>query len=465
MYDENEHTTSVGRDSPVTGDGAEILSVSELNERAKRLLERSFQEIWLEGEISRPTVAASGACFRSQLARSRCKPEAGIKVLARGRVSIYPAQGRYQFIVSYMEDAGEGALQRKFDALKKKLFDEGLFDSQHKKPLPILPRRVGLITSETGAVIHDMISTFRKRFPAIALRLYPVSVQGAGAVKEIVHAIELADRRQDCDALILARGGGSLEDLMAFNDERVARSVFACSIPLVCGVGHEPDVSIADFVADHRAATPTAAAEALSPDQNEWLACFRGFGARLSMIMRDRLQVESQRIDLTGKRLVHPKARLRELNRRLAEQQVRLQRTLRSELKTRHDSVRAFRRQLTANAPDRKIRRTRQELERLTTQLGRRTRARLDYNEKHLGAIVARLQTVSPLATLDRGYAILERPGSRTGSDQIIRASTEVERDEVLRARLARGQLDVRVVDVIDVNEPQADENQENRQD
>jgi len=356
-----------------------------------------------------------------------------------------------------MEDAGEGALQRKFDALKKKLFDEGLFDSEHKKPLPMLPRRVGLITSETGAVIHDMISTFRKRFPAIALRLYPVSVQGASAVKEIVRAIELADRRQDCDALILARGGGSLEDLMAFNDERVARSVFACSIPVVCGVGHEPDVSIADFVADHRAATPTAAAEALSPDQNEWLAYFRGFGARLSMIVRDRLQVESQRIDLTRKRLVHPKARLRELNRRLAEQQARLQRMLRSEFKTRHDAVHSFRRQLAANAPDRKIRRTRQELDRLTTQLGRRTKARLDYNEQHLSAIVARLQTVSPLATLDRGYAILERSGASAGTDQIVRASTEVKRDEVLRARLARGQLDVRVVDII---EPASNENQ-----
>lgn len=460
MYDENEQNsaTTAHVQTGAGAGGPEILSVSQLNEQARKLLERSFAEIWLEGEVSRPTIASSGhayftlkdesaaiscACFRSQLARSRCRPEAGIKVLARGRVSIYPAQGRYQFIVSYMEDAGEGALQRKFEALKKKLFEEGLFASEHKKPLPVLPRRVGLITSESGAVIHDMITTFQKRFPAIALRMYPVSVQGSNAVAEIVQALSLAQRRNDCDALILARGGGSLEDLMAFNDERVARAIFDCELPVVCGVGHEPDISIADFVADYRAATPTAAAEALSPDRNEWLAGLSGYQQRLLSLMQDRLQTEAQRVDLTRKRLIHPKTRLRELHRRLNELKLRLRRELHRDVAQRKKTVANLQHRLRASAPDRRLQRDNQHLQRINASLVRQTRARIAQHQQRLQATAARLQTVSPLATLERGYAIIEKPSGTGAGGDIVRDSNSVDSGDLLHARLARGALDV----------------------
>ncbi len=464
MYEENEQnlTGSGGAQSGAADGGPQIYSVSQLNEQARRLLERSFAEIWLEGEVSRPTIAASGhayftlkdedaaiscACFRAQLARSRCRPEAGIKVLARGRVSIYPAQGRYQFIVSYMEDAGEGALQRQYEALKKKLAAEGLFATEHKQPLPVLPRRVGLITSETGAVIHDMITTFRKRFPAIALRLYPVSVQGASAVNEIVAALQLAQRRADCDALILARGGGSLEDLMAFNDERVARAVFECRLPIVCGVGHEPDVSIADFVADYRAATPTAAAEALSPDRNDWIAGLQGYQKKLAGMVQDRLQSQAQRVDLTRKRLIHPKTRLRELRRRLSDYSLRLRRELKHDLDQRQRTVTDIYRRLRTSAPDRRLQRDQQQLQRLRDSLMRQTRMRLARQQQHLHATAARLQTVSPLATLERGYAIIEKPESKTTAAQIVRDAKDVKRGELLHARLSDGRLDLIVED------------------
>lgn len=460
MYEDNDSKSAApenGQRAGATID-REIFTVSELNEQARRLLERSFPEVWLEGEVSRPTLAASGhayftlkdenaaiscACFKTQLRRSRCKPESGIRVLARGRVSLYPAQGRYQFIVSYMEDAGEGALQRAYEALKRKLSEEGLFDTEHKKPLPVLPRRVGLITSETGAVIHDMITTFHKRFPAIALRLYPVTVQGRSAVAEIVTAIEIAQRRADCDALILARGGGSLEDLVAFNDEKVARAVFNCSLPIVCGVGHEPDVSIADFVADYRAATPTAAAEALSPDRYEWLAHLRGYQLRLINLTRDRINADAQRIDLTRKRLVHPKTRVRELKLRLREQQLRLRRQLRRDMVRRQDNIANLQRRLSATAPDRKLQSRKAELKRLTANLTRRTQHNIEQGRQRYQSVTSRLHTVSPLATLERGYAIIRKPASE--GHEVVRDAAAVDQGEGVEARLAKGELKLTV--------------------
>src|SRR5512139_1014738 len=250
----------------------EVLSISQLNAQARMLLERGLGTVWLEGEISNLDRPASGhwyfslkdeaaqvrcAMFRSRSMLVRFPVKDGARVLARGRVSLYEARGEFQVVVDHLEEAGEGALRRRFEELKKKLLAEGLFDAGRKQALPTLPRRIGVITSPTGAALRDVLHILRRRFPAIPVLIYPVAVQGENAPREIVQALQLAGRRAECDVLVLARGGGSLEDLLAFNDEAVARAIHACPIPLISGVGHETDFTIADFVADERAPTPS----------------------------------------------------------------------------------------------------------------------------------------------------------------------------------------------------------------
>ena len=306
--------------SPATTPSRDVYTVSRLNREAKVLLEGSFPPIWIEGEISNLSRPASGHVYfslKDAQAQVRCAffrqhrrllgitLKDGLHILARARVSLYEGRGDYQIIIEYMEDAGEGALRRAFDALKQRLLQEGLFDVAHKKPLPRLPRRLGIITSPSGAVLHDILTTLRRRFPGIAVLVYPVPVQGEGAAEKIADAIRFAGKRGDCDALILARGGGSLEDLWAFNEEIVARAIYTCTIPIVSGVGHETDFTIADMVADARAPTPTAAAEMLSPDQQEWLAQFARFEARLLTGIQGQLRSHQQHLDWLGARPRH----------------------------------------------------------------------------------------------------------------------------------------------------------------
>jgi exodeoxyribonuclease VII large subunit len=282
--------------SPATIPVRDIYTVSRLNREAKGLLESSFPPIWIEGEISNLSRPASGhvyfslkdpqaqvrcAFFRQHQRLAGIALKDGLHVLLRARVSLYEGRGDFQVIVEYLEEAGEGALRRAFDALKLRLAKEGLFETARKLPLPRLPSRIGIITSPSGAVLHDILTTLKRRFPAIAVLVFPVPVQGEGAAEKIAAAIS-SGRRKDCDALILARGGGSLEDLWPFNEEIVARAIHACPVPIVSGVGHETDFTIADMAADARAPTPTAAAEMLSPNQQEWLAHFERIANRLA---------------------------------------------------------------------------------------------------------------------------------------------------------------------------------------
>jgi exodeoxyribonuclease VII large subunit len=262
----------------------EIYSISELNSEARVLLEKRFPLIWVEGEISNLARPASGHIYfslKDEAAQVRCamfkmhnrlvnfQPKNGQQVLARVRISLYEARGEFQLIVEHMEETGDGALRRQFELLKQKLFEEGLFDEAHKQALPFLPTQLGVITSPSGAAIRDILSVLKRRFPGIPVLIYPVPVQGTEAPQAIVESIHSAAKCQDCDLLILARGGGSLEDLWAFNEETVARAINACPIPIVTGIGHEIDFTIADFVADYRAPTPSAAAEFISPDHTE----------------------------------------------------------------------------------------------------------------------------------------------------------------------------------------------------
>ncbi|MDZ7770078.1 MAG: exodeoxyribonuclease VII large subunit [Woeseiaceae bacterium] len=302
------------------------LTVSELNRQARQLLERGFATVQVEGELSNLARPASGHLYftlKDSSAQIRCayfrqrqrgptiRLADGDQVLATGRVSIYEARGDYQLIVEQLEPAGEGELRRRFEALKKKLAAEGLFDEAIKQPLPALPRCIGVITSPAGAAIRDILSILKRRFPAIPVIIYPSAVQGAAAVPELLAALDSAVRRDECDVLIIGRGGGSLEDLWAFNDEGLARALHACPIPVVSAVGHEVDFTIADFVADLRAPTPSGAAEQVVPDQAAWQRSLQALAERLNAHIGRRLEARQQQLDWLAKRLAQGSRRQR----------------------------------------------------------------------------------------------------------------------------------------------------------
>ncbi len=438
----------------------EVYTVARLNREVKALIEGGFPLIWIEGEISNLARPSSGhmyfslkdaqaqvrcALFRQQQRALGFTPKDGLQVLARARVSLYEGRGEYQLIVEHLEEAGEGALRRAFEALKQRLSQEGLFDLAHKKPLPRLPRRIGVITSPTGAALRDIVTTLRRRFPAIEPRLYPVPVQGQGAAEKIAAAIARAVRDGDCDALIVARGGGSLEDLWPFNEEVVARAIYTCPVPIVSGVGHETDFTIADLVADARAPTPTAAAEMLSPDQAEWLSAYAAIQARLVRLMRERLTNHQQHLDWLGARLVHPRERLARLRQHLRELGMRLQLSQSGRMNSRHTRLLMLSGRLMQSAPRGRVRELALGFSHQSKRLARAMRHRLEHYQQRLQSTAQSLNTLSPLATLERGYAIV----SRADSGAVLRAASQVRRGERIEARLARGRLACLVETVI----------------
>lgn len=434
----------------------EVLSVSQLNNRARLLLEDVFSGIWVEGEISNLARPASGhiyftlkdgqaqvrcALFRQNAARVRQALRDGLAVKVRGKVSLFEGRGDYQLILDAVEPAGDGALRLAFEALKEKLGAEGLFASTGKIALPAHPRRIGIVTSPTGAVIRDIISVFRRRAPQVELNLIPTAVQGREATAQIVRALQRADAL-GFDALILARGGGSLEDLWCFNEEAVARAVAACSTPIVSAVGHETDVSIADFVADVRAPTPSAAAELLAPDSSELLQRLHNLQRRLILHMQGRLARERLRLDGVSKRLRHPGERLRQQAQRLDDLDMRLRRAFNQQLASQRERLARLDARLAAQHPGRSLALLRQRLDGLAERLPRAMQGQLRNQRQRLGALAGQLQIVSPLATLGRGYSILldER-------GQAVRSAAQTQPGQRLKARLSEGELDVRVED------------------
>jgi len=442
-------------DNEITPTAREIYSVSALNSAARALLESGLPLLWVEGEISNLSRPASGhiyfslkdeaaqvrcAMFRPQLRLSDVRPENGIHVLVRARVSLYEARGDFQLIVEQMEAAGEGLLRLQFERLKKRLAEEGLFDPARKRPLPVLPKRVGIITSPSGAAIRDILSVLKRRFPAIPVLIYPVPVQGSEAPAAIVQALQTAGRRRDCDVLILARGGGSLEDLWAFNDEAVARAIHACPIPVVSGVGHEIDFTIADFVADVRAPTPSVAAEMVSPSRDEWLAALFQKHRRLMRVQSGRLAQWRLSLDRLTRRLKHPGQRLREQTQRLDELELRMANALRHQLRHGQARIAALATRLHARSPALRLR----ELQLQLSATQRRQRLaiaqQLQRKQQRLAALGRALDAVSPLATLGRGYAIVQ-----TGGGRVVRRASEVAIGERIEARLGEGRLKCRV--------------------
>jgi exodeoxyribonuclease VII large subunit len=432
----------------------DIYSVSRLNQEARLLLEQGFPRIWLEGELSNVSRPSSGhlyftlkdaraqiraAMFRSRNQAIRFRPEEGLQVLVRGRISLYEPRGDYQLIVDQMEEAGDGALRRAFEELKRKLDAEGLFDAARKQPLPTLPSRIGVITSPSGAAVRDVISVLRRRFPAIPVLIYPAPVQGKEAGGEIANAIRLASRRAECDVLILTRGGGSLEDLWPFNEEVVARAIHDCRVPLVSAVGHEIDFTIADFVADRRAATPSAAAELVVPDQLEWLARLTQLSSRLENRLRQLLSDDQRRMAWLEQRLqqLHPGQYLRQQAQRLDELEQRARLLIEIKFNRLQYSIKELNEELQRHSPTQLLGRLRLQQDLLAQRLGTAVLGLLAEKRRRLELACRSLDTISPLATLQRGYAIVSQLPER----RILRQAASVKAGDRLEARLAEGTL------------------------
>jgi exodeoxyribonuclease VII large subunit len=410
---------------------AAAITVSQLNRKVKSLLEKGIARLWVEGEISNIARPASGHLYfslKDASAQIRCAffrqrqrgPTIGFKngdqVLAFGRVSLYEPRGDYQLIVEQLEPAGEGALKRQFEVLKKKLAAEGLFDEDRKQALPDLPSRIGVITSPSGAAVRDVLTVLGRRFPSIPVIIYPAAVQGEAAPGELISALETAVRRDECDVLIIGRGGGSLEDLWAFNDEGLARALAACPIPLISAVGHEVDFTIADFVADVRAPTPSGAAELVVPDRQDWLRAVNSFATRIARLGLRAVENRGQTLDWLTRRLLQtsPQQTLLRQHERLNDMQRRLRLAMRQDVARQRPALASLWQRLQVSGP--------------------RTIA----HAQHRLQLAARgLHAVSPLATLDRGYAIVE--DAETGKVLVDAADATVGGD--IRARLASGEL------------------------
>ena len=434
-----------------------VYTVARLNREVRLLLESGLAVIWVEAELSNFTQPASGhwyftlkdkeaqirgAMFRQRNMSLGFTPKSGQLVLVRGRVSLYEPRGDYQLIADHMEEAGVGALKREFERLKARLAAEGLFAPELKRPLPVFPRRIGVITSPSGAAVRDILHILKRRYPPAQVLIYPTPVQGAAAVPALIQALERASARADCDVIILARGGGSLEDLWAFNDEGVARAIRACAIPVVSGIGHEIDFTIADFVADVRAPTPSGAAELVVPDRQELLNILRRIGERLVQSGRRELRTASQLLQNLRHRLqrTHPGVRLQHSAQRLDELEQRLRKALRAQVQ--HQNIRlstAFTALMRATPAHRVAALTARSAE-LRMRLQHALQRCLQTSTHRLKLAQQRLDSVSPLATLARGFAVVTRVDG-----SVITDATSVAMGDEIVAQLHHGALRARV--------------------
>lgn len=434
----------------------EIFSVSQLNRQARQLLETHLPLLWVEGELSNVSIPSSGhwyftlkddqaqvrcCMFRNRNMLVRFKPQQGQHVLLRARVSLYEGRGDYQIIAEHMEEAGSGALQRAFDELKHKLAQEGLFNEAHKKALPSLPKHIGVITSPTGAAIHDVLSVLERRFPGIPVTLIPVAVQGKESAPQIVKAIDLANRAGLFDVLLLTRGGGSMEDLWSFNEEIVARAIFNSELPIVSAVGHEVDFTIADFVADLRVPTPSAAAEILVPDADDWLDKFIGFEMLLEEAMLRRLQQWQRHLHNLRQRLRHPRERLEQQSQRLDNLELRLKNHIKHLLNDSKNRIRQLEIRQQAHHPQVRLQQLKERVAAHHQRLQTAQYRLIERKQQALGEAVRMLNTLSPLNTLDRGYALI----TDAQTQKLITRSDQVTPGTAVNARVAQGEFVCRV--------------------
>ncbi len=433
-----------------------IYSVSELNANIKILIEESFPFIWIFGEISNFRIPASGhyyfslkdaasqisaVMFRGQQRKLKFEPEDGMSVTGMGRISVYEPRGTYQIILEYLEPSGVGALQIAFEQLKKRLADEGLFDDEYKTQLPFIPNKISVITSPSGAVVHDILQVINRRYTNIAIRIIPVKVQGEGAVEEIVSAVDLLNTMDECDVAILARGGGSLEDLQAFNSEPVARAIFASRIPIISAVGHETDYTIADFVADLRAPTPSAAAELVVPEKSALERRCKEIEALLQtkiIYYFNNLKIKIQEI---SKRLADPRRKIEDLRLRIDDFNLRLNRNFVYRIRRDRENL-AFRAdRLSANNPRFLIRKVKKQLEQNYNNLIKSFIILNNSKQIRIRELTAKLEALSPVAILARGYSI-----TRTIPDaEVVKDPQAVSLNQDLEVMVAKGRLFCRV--------------------
>lgn len=445
----------------------QIFSVSELNRTVRHLLETQLPMLWVEGEISNFARPASGhwyltlkdsqaqlrcAMFRNSNMRVNFAPANGTQVLVRGRVGLYEGRGEYQLIIEHMEEAGFGALQRQFEELKQKLASEGLFDASSKQPMPESVGHIGVVTSATGAAVKDILSVLQRRFPSIKVTIFPTAVQGEQAASQIVEAIENANRQGECDALIVGRGGGSLEDLWPFNEEPVARAIFASEIPVISAVGHEVDFTIADFVADLRTPTPSAAAELISPDGEEMLNQFEGFEILLSEAMARKTQLLRQQVANLQKRLQHPGRKLQEQAQHLDHLDIRLRRAISSKLQQQRYQLDSLREKLALVHPADAINNQQQLVAGYIKQMSRAMAQGLENKKNRTAQAMHLLDTVSPLKTLGRGYSII-----RDDAGAVIKTVASVNSGDQLKGQVADGEIHFSVTGTTDKQLPGAD--------
>lgn len=428
-----------------------ILSVTALNQKARQLLELSLTNVWVEGEVSNLVMHSSGhwyfslkdenaqvrcAMFKGQNRLCSVKPVQGMQVLVRANASLYAGRGDFQLIVRHMEAAGEGALQRAFEQLKRRLSTEGLFDADKKQELPIFPKHIGVISSPTGAVIHDICSVLKRRCPMITVTILPALVQGTEAADQIVQRLQLAETHFEFDALILARGGGSAEDLQPFNEEKVARAIAGCAVPVVSSVGHETDVTIADFVADYRAPTPSAAAEVLSPDQNELLEQLEQQSDYLYQLITGQLQRLQTKVLHLYKSLKHPCDYMREKSQYLDHLTTKLHHAIMLQYNKYHYRTKDLLARLRQHNPKEKLAQAQIKSHHLQDKLILSARRIMALKRERLHFLSAKLNALSPLHTLSRGYSITEKTDGT-----IVYSYKNINPQEKINIRLHKGKL------------------------
>lgn len=436
-----------------------IFTVSRLNSTVRILLEQEMGLVWLVGEISNLTLHSSGhwyltlkdagaqvrcAMFRGNNRRVSFRPQDGMQVLVQARLSLYEPRGEYQLVLESMRPAGAGMQQLQLEQLKQRLQAEGLFASERKRALPALPRAIGLITSPTGAAIHDLLTVLGRRAPGIPVILYPAQVQGEQAPAHLISALACANRRQECDVLIIGRGGGASEDLAAFNDEALVRAIAASTLPVVSAVGHESDVTLADFAADLRAPTPSAAAELVSPDQREMQQRLLQLTSRLHQgwlrhqhALRHSLQLLEMKLSH-----LHPQRRLEQRQQRLDELAARLQRQPETQRQRLGLQLQTLQQRLRLQDPQQALRDAAHRLERLEHRLRLAQTRHHEARQHALGLTLTRLNAISPLATLSRGYSITQR-----AHGEVVVDARQVQIGERLTTRLHRGEVIVEVTE------------------
>lgn len=434
-----------------------ILSVSDVNRAVKSTLENNYKTLWIKGEISNFKPHSSGhfyfalkdakasisaVMFRGFNQSLKFKPHDGLEVIVRGKITVYEPRGSYQVFAEMMEPVGAGALQLAFDQLKRKLELEGLFAASKKRPLPALPRHVAVVTSPTGAAIRDILNILGRRFKGLRVTVVPALVQGAGAKASICSALELAQRLPDVDVMIVGRGGGSIEDMWGFNEEVVARAIANCRVPIISAVGHEIDFTIADFVADLRAPTPSAAAELVCKNAAELHEKIHLQYKRLLRGLAHRFQLQRQKILGLSKQLVDPKRRLQDLTLRCDELSQRLENGMARYFERRRQTLKL----LLSNLPSPReiILRQRQQMDMLKTRLEGHVLRHLEARKSSLVRLTSLLDAVSPLKVLDRGFSIARKQGV------VVKSASQLKKDDVIELSLGKGQVQARVEKVTD---------------